>query len=140
MSTPEFQFADGTVIRAGDLYVDQGGGIRELCRVRRFRTPRALGYTVAVMDVLYREVDGGPVPLAHTETEMDVRALHTDRTGRFVRFTFAADRGHSHRDLPRCVDCGNERGPWVPTGERDERGAQLVRCAPGAGCQRDSRS
>lgn len=39
-----------------------------------------------------------------------------------------------HPDLPRCVECENGRGPWVPTGEHDQRGAQTFRCAPGAGC------
>ncbi|WP_067842289.1 hypothetical protein [Nocardia lijiangensis] len=41
----------------------------------------------------------------------------------------------THSDLPRCEDCGNQRGPWVPAdGLRDERGAQLFRCATGHGC------
>lgn len=39
----------------------------------------------------------------------------------------------THPDLPRCVDCGNMAGPWVPTGEFGPRG-QTFRCAPGHGC------
>lgn len=40
-----------------------------------------------------------------------------------------------HPDLPRCADCGNQRGPWSPTGELDQHGAQMFRCALGHGCQ-----
>lgn len=40
---------------------------------------------------------------------------------------------HSH-DRPRCVHCGNERGPWVPTGAHCEHGVQTFLCAPGHGC------
>lgn len=39
----------------------------------------------------------------------------------------------NHPDLPRCVDCGNTAGPWVPTGEFGPHG-QTFRCAPGHGC------
>ncbi|WP_039800048.1 DUF6907 domain-containing protein [Nocardia araoensis] len=38
-------------------------------------------------------------------------------------------------DRPTCKDCGNQRGPWVPTENfRDELGGQVFRCAPGHGC------
>src|SRR5690606_31222950 len=42
-------------------------------------------------------------------------------------------RHHSH-ERPRCVRCGNESGPWVPTGEHCEHGVQTFECPPGEGC------
>ncbi len=36
---------------------------------------------------------------------------------------------HSH-DRPRCIDCGDESGPWVPTGGHCEHGVQTFRCLP----------
>ncbi|WP_040834276.1 hypothetical protein [Nocardia brevicatena] len=40
---------------------------------------------------------------------------------------------HSH-DCPRCVHCGNARGPWVPTGDHCEHGVQTFMCKDGHGC------
>lgn len=39
-----------------------------------------------------------------------------------------------HPDLPRCGECQRQGVRLTPTGERDDRGAQLFRCAPGTGC------
>lgn len=41
----------------------------------------------------------------------------------------APPRFHSH-DRPRCIDCGDESGPWVPTGDHCEHGVQTFRCLP----------
>ncbi|AHH22081.1 hypothetical protein NONO_c73250 [Nocardia nova SH22a] len=46
----------------------------------------------------------------------------------------AVEPRHSH-DRPRCVHCGDERGPWRPTGEHCEHGVQLFECSPGHGCR-----
>jgi len=32
-------------------------------------------------------------------------------------------------DLPECHLCGNQAGPWVPTGDRWPSGAQKLACA-----------
>jgi hypothetical protein len=40
---------------------------------------------------------------------------------------------HSH-DRPRCSHCGDEHGPWRPTGGHCEHGVQLFECSPGRGC------
>lgn len=38
---------------------------------------------------------------------------------------------NSEPDLPECHVCGNQAGPWVPTGDRWPSGAQKLACAPG---------
>lgn len=36
-------------------------------------------------------------------------------------------------DMPTCTHCGNQTGPWKPTGGRYPSGAQVLECAGGCG-------
>ncbi|GES27870.1 hypothetical protein AB0G60_02890 [Streptomyces angustmyceticus] len=40
--------------------------------------------------------------------------------------------------LPRCATCGDERGPWRPTGERYPSGTQVLTCSNGCKARPDA--
>lgn len=66
----------------------------------------------------------GAAPTAHRANEIHPTCKEKDRFMSSV----------THPDLPRCADCQRQAVRLTPTGDRDDRGAQLFRCAPGAGC------
>ncbi|MFE7799045.1 hypothetical protein [Nocardia sp. NPDC057440] len=76
----EYRFADGEVLRVGDLWRDRGGSIRDTYRVKAIRNYRRSGLQV-VVDIIRRERDG-QVTEPGTETQWPVAALFD---GRIVR-------------------------------------------------------
>lgn len=74
----EHRFADGTVVRVGDLYRDAGSGpIRDTYRVKSIRYYRRTQSVEVVLTVIHRERDG-VVTEPNIDTQMPIRGLRYD--------------------------------------------------------------